>query len=324
MRTSGEGTLSERSEPSDVGDGDTVEPTLVVARGSRERRRDAWHAVKRFFADPMAFVAGLVILLLVIAAALGPWIAPYDPAATDAAASLQGPSGAHWLGTDQLGRDIFSRILAGARLTLFVSVGAVSLAVLVGCTVGLVAGFVRGWSDSVLMRLMDILLAFPGLILAIVMAALLGPGITTVIIAVGVSGTPTFARVTRAATMRAAVEEYVLAARAIGCSRTRLLLRHITPNILGPVVVLATLYLAYAVLTAAALSFLGVGVKPPAAEWGAMVNEGRDLLAVGWWVSLFPGVAIVLFVLAVNILGDRLRDVLDVASGADEVQGAEK
>ena len=324
MRTSGEGTLSERSEPSDVGDGDTMEPTLVVARGSRERRRDAWHAVKRFFADPMAFVAGLVILLLVIAAALGPWIAPYDPAATDAAASLQGPSGAHWLGTDQLGRDIFSRILAGARLTLFVSVGAVRLAVLVGCTVGLVAGFVRGWSDSVLMRLMDILLAFPGLILAIVMAALLGPGITTVIIAVGVSGTPTFARVTRAATMRAAVEEYVLAARAIGCSRTRLLLRHITPNILGPVVVLATLYLAYAVLTAAALSFLGVGVKPPAAEWGAMVNEGRDLLAVGWWVSLFPGVAIVLFVLAVNILGDRLRDVLDVASGADEVQGAEK
>ncbi|OUZ11745.1 hypothetical protein BHE97_03995 [Aeromicrobium sp. PE09-221] len=300
-----------------------MEPA-VVARGARDRCRDAWRQVKHFFADPVAFIAGLVILLLVIAAVLGPWIAPYDPAATDAAASLQGPSGAHWLGTDQLGRDIFSRILSGARLTLFVSVGAVSLAVLVGCTVGLVAGFVRGWSDAVLMRLMDILLAFPGLILAIVMAALLGPGIATVIIAVGVSGTPTFARVTRAATMRAAVEEYVLAARAVGCSRARLLLRHITPNILGPVVVLATLYLAYAVLTAAALSFLGVGVKPPAAEWGAMVNEGRDLLAVGWWVSLFPGVAIVLFVLAVNILGDRLRDVLDVASGADEVQGAEK
>ena len=324
MSTPGERTLSDRPEADAVGGGDTMEPTAVVSRRSRDRRRDAWRAVKRFFADPMAFVAGLVILLLVIAAALGPWIAPYDPAATDAAASLQGPSGAHWLGTDQLGRDIFSRILDGARLTLFVSVGAVSLAVLVGCTVGLVAGFVRGWSDAVLMRLMDILLAFPGLILAIVMAALLGPGITTVIIAVGVSGTPTFARVTRAATMRAAVEEYVLAARAVGCSRTRLLLRHITPNILGPIVVLATLYLAYAVLTAAALSFLGVGVKPPAAEWGAMVNEGRDLLAVGWWVSLFPGVAIVLFVLAVNILGDRLRDVLDVASGADEAQGAEK
>ncbi len=323
MSTSGERTLSEQSEAAAVAGGDAVEPT-VVARGARERRRDIWRQVKRFFADPMAFVAGLVILLLVVAAALGPWIAPYDPAATDAAASLQGPSGAHWLGTDQLGRDIFSRILSGARLTLFVSVGAVGLAVLVGCTVGLVAGFVRSWSDAVLMRLMDILLAFPGLILAIVMAALLGPGIATVIIAVGVSGTPTFARVTRAATMRAAVEEYVLAARAVGCSRTRLLLRHITPNILGPVVVLATLYLAYAVLTAAALSFLGVGVKPPAAEWGAMVNEGRDLLAVGWWVSLFPGVAIVLFVLAVNILGDRLRDVLDVASGADEVQGVEK
>ena len=261
--------------------------------------------------EPM-FALGLAILILLICLAVfAPSIAPYDPAATNARVGLQSPSGAHLMGTDQLGRDILSRIAYGARLSMVVAVAAVGISMVVGTLLGLVTGYLRGVVDDLVMRLLEIQLAFPGLVLALVFAAVLGPGIRSVIIAVGIAGVPTFARVTRGAVMSVAAEDYVAAARSLGCGAGRIMFRHVLPNVAGPIMILGTLYLAFAVLTAATLSFLGVGVRPPIAEWGAMVNEGRNVLVTGWWVSLFPSLMIVLFVLAVNLVGDVLRDRLD-------------
>lgn len=280
-------------------------------RAVKVRRNRTAMFVRAVLRDPVVAVSILVLFVLVFCASFAELIAPYDPSVTDATASLQAPSAAHLFGTDQLGRDILSRVIHGGRLSILVSISSVAISVTLGTTLGLLSGFFRGFADLTVMRFMDILLAFPGLILALVMAAIMGPGILSVIIAVGIGGVPTFARVTRGATMAIAAEDFVLAARAIGCSRTRILARHVLPNIVSSVLVLATLYLAFAVLTASTLSFLGVGVRPPTAEWGAMVNQGREVLATGWWVSVLPAVMIMLFVLAVNSIGDMLRDRLD-------------
>lgn len=261
--------------------------------------------------EPMFALGAAILILLVCLAVLAPSIAPYDPAATNARVGLQSPSRAHLMGTDQLGRDILSRIVYGARLSMLVAVAAVGISMVIGTLLGLVTGYLRGRVDDLVMRLLEIQLAFPGLVLALVFAAVLGPGIRSVIIAVGIAGVPTFARVTRGAVMSVAAEDYVAAARSLGCRTGRILFRHVLPNVFGPIMILGTLYLAFAVLTAATLSFLGVGVRPPIAEWGAMVNEGRNVLVTGWWVSLFPSLMIVLFVLAVNLVGDVLRDRLD-------------
>ena len=258
------------------------------------------------------FVLGSVVLLGLLAlAVIGPWIAPYDPVQTVASLGLSGPSPGHWMGTDQLGRDILSRVIFGARISMVVAVSAVGVSSAIGTVLGLVTGYLRGWTDSVLMRLMDILLAFPGLILALVAVAVLGPGVVSVIIAVGVAGAPTFARITRGSVLSVAQEDYVLAASAVGAHASRVMFRHILPNVVGPIAVLATLNLAGAVLATASLSFLGVGVQPPTAEWGEMVNEGRNVLVRGWWVSGFPSLMILLFVLAVNLAGEVLREQLD-------------
>ena len=253
--------------------------------------------------EPMFALGAAILFLLICLAAFAPWIAPYDPAATNARVGLQSPSRAHLMGTDQLAY--------GARLSMVVAVAAVGISMVVGTLIGLVTGYLRGLVDDLVMRLLEIQLAFPGLVLALVFAAVLGPGIRSVIIAVGIAGVPTFARVTRGAVMSVAAEDYVAAARSLGCRTGRIMFRHMLPNVAGPIMILGTLYLAFAVLTAATLSFLGVGVRPPIAEWGAMVNEGRNVLVTGWWVSLFPSVMIVLFVLAVNLVGDVLRDRLD-------------
>ena len=258
------------------------------------------------------FALGVAVLgVLVVLALSAPWIAPYTPSATDSDVGLSAPSLAHPMGTDQLGRDILSRIVHGARLSMIVSVAAVGISMLLGTVLGVLTGYLRGPVDALVMRAMEILLAFPGLVLALVFAAVLGPGIRSVIIAVGIAGVPTFARVTRGATMSIAAEDYVLAARSLGCRPARVMCRHVLPSIVAPVMILGTLYLAFAVLTASTLSFLGVGVRPPVAEWGAMVNEGRNVLVAGWWVSLFPSLMIMLFVLSVNLVGDVLRDRLD-------------
>jgi len=267
--------------------------------------------VSSLLREPMFALGAAILVLLVCLAVFAPSIAPYDPAATNARVGLQSPSRAHLMGTDQLGRDILSRIAHGARLSMVVAVAAVGISMVIGTLLGLVTGYRRGLVDDLVMRLLEIQLAFPGLVLALVFAAVLGPGIRSVIVAVGIAGVPTFARVTRGAVMSVAAEDYVAAARSVGCRTGRILFRHVLPNVAGPIMILGTLYLAFAVLTAATLSFLGVGVRPPLAEWGAMVNEGRNVLVTGWWVSLFPSLMIVLFVLAVNLVGDVLRDRLD-------------
>jgi peptide/nickel transport system permease protein len=286
-------------------------PDLEMAPRLPERLGRAWRTFRSMLREPTFAIGVGILALLVTMAVFAPVVAPYSPSATDPQTALSGPSGSHWMGTDQLGRDIFSRIAYGARLSMLVSISAVSISVLTGTLIGLLTGYLRGLTDGIVMRLMDVMLAFPGLILALVFAAVLGPGITSVIIAVGIAGVPTFARVTRGAVMGVAAEDYVLAARSVGCGTRRIMFRHVLPNVAGPILILGTLYLAFAVLTAAALSFLGVGVRPPTAEWGAMVNEGRNVIVAGWWVSLFPSLMVVLYVLAVNLVGDVLRDRLD-------------
>jgi peptide/nickel transport system permease protein len=261
--------------------------------------------------DPMLTFGVAILAGLVFLAVSAPWIATYPPSVTDSDVGLSPPSRAHLMGTDQLGRDIFSRLVYGARLSMVVSVAAVGISMLLGTALGVLTGYLRGPVDSLMMRATEILLAFPGLVLALVFAAVLGPGLRSVIIAVGIAGVPTFARVTRGATMSISAEDFVLAARSLGCGPGRVMCRHVLPSVVGPVMILGTLYLAFAILTASTLSFLGVGVRPPVAEWGAMVNEGRNVLVAGWWVSVFPSMMIMLFVLSVNLVGDVLRDRLD-------------
>lgn len=262
--------------------------------------------------NPSFAIGFFILLVLACLAVFAPLIAPFNPLATNANAVLSPPSAAHLMGTDEFGRDMLSRVIFGSRLSIFVAICAVLISSVIGSLLGLFSGFLRGVVDTIVMRSMDILLAFPGLILALICAAILGTGVRSVIIAVGVAGVPTFARVTRGAVLSVAAEDYILAARSLGARKRRIMFRHVFPNVAGPILILATLYLAYAILTAAALSFLGVGVQPPTAEWGAMVNDGRAVLSQAWWVSVFPGLMILLFVLGVNLIGEVLRDRFDV------------
>lgn len=255
---------------------------------------------------------GLVVFLVfALMAALSHWIVPYDPNAQNAVLGLTPPSGAHPFGTDVFGRDILSRIIDASKLTLLIAFASVAISTLAGVTLGLLTGYFQGWLDAVIMRCMDVLLSFPGLVLALVLAAIMGPGLVSVIVAVGIAGIPTFARVARSAVLTVRNNDYVEAARCIGCASGAVIRRHVLPNTLAPIIVLTTLYIAFAVLTASSLSFLGVGVRPPTAEWGSMTNEGRSILQVAWWVSTFPGMMIMLLVLSANLVGDAVRDTLD-------------
>ena len=238
-------------------------------------------------------------------------LAPYSPTATDPANQLLPPSPAHLVGTDLFGRDVWSRLLWGGRLSLAAGILAVTLAALPGSLLGLLAGYSGGWLDALLMRLVDMLLAFPSLLLALALVAWLGPGLVGAALAVGLAGIPRFARLVRAATLGIRSELYIEAARVVGCRPERILLRHVAPNVGGVVIVLGSLELGYALLNIGALSFLGLGAQPPTPEWGAMLAEGRTLLRDAPWVATAPGLAITLTVLAFNLLGDALRDALD-------------
>lgn len=261
--------------------------------------------------DPLAVGGTIVLALLVVVGVAGPWLAPAGVNDVDVDQMLRPPSGAHPFGTDELGRDVLSRVLVAARVSLQVGAVSVGIALVAGVTLGLLAGYYRGWLDSVLMRCMDVLFAFPVLLLAVAIVAVLGPGLLTAMVAIGVVYTPIFARITRAGVLSVREQVFVRAAVSIGASDLRIMRRHVLPNIAAPLIVQTSLSLAFAILSEAALSFLGLGIQPPAPAWGRMLFDGRGFVTDAWWLGVFPGVAIFLTVLAFNLVGDALRDVLD-------------
>jgi len=255
---------------------------------------------------------GLAVLLGFIGLALlAPWIAPQDPIATDWGAIRQAPSAQHWMGSDDVGRDVLSRIVWGSQASLLAGLASVSISLLLGVPIGLLAGFVGGFVDALISRITDAFLACPFLILAIALAAFLGPSLGNAMIAIGVSATPTFVRLTRAQVINIKVEDYIEAARAVGNPPLRIALRHILPNILAPLIVQATLAIAAAVIAEASLSFLGLGQQPPAPSWGSMLNTAKNYVDNAPWMAVWPGLSIFLLVLSFNLLGDGLRDALD-------------
>jgi peptide/nickel transport system permease protein len=255
---------------------------------------------------------GVAIVLGFIVLALGAaWIAPLDPIATSWGALRKAPSAAHWFGTDEIGRDVLSRVIWGTRASLLAGVVSVSISLLLGVPIGLAAGFMGGAVDTVISRITDAFLACPFLILAIALAAFLGPSLSNAMIAIGVSATPIFVRLTRAQVINVKVEDYIEAARAVGNPPWRIALRHVLPNITAPLIVQATLAIAAAVIAEASLSFLGLGQQPPAPSWGSMLNTAKNYVDNAPWMSIWPGLSIFLLVLAFNLVGDGLRDALD-------------
>ncbi|HTW72164.1 MAG TPA: ABC transporter permease [Acetobacteraceae bacterium] len=271
----------------------------------------AWLALRRFLARPVAVAGLLVIIVFIAVAVFAPLISPYDPIATSWTAIRKAPSALHWMGTDEDGRDVFSRVIFGARASLLAGVVSVLIAAGIGVPMGLLAGFAGGWTDALLSRLIDAMLACPFLILAIALAAFLGPDLTNAMIAIGVSTAPRFMRVARAATLDAASNDYVEAARAVGNPAWRVAVRHVLPNIVPPILVQGTLSIAQAIIAEASLSFLGLGQQPPDPSWGSMLNSAQRFLEQAPWLAVFPGLAIFLCVLSFNLVGDGLRDALD-------------
>jgi peptide/nickel transport system permease protein len=283
----------------------------VVPAPARESRSLWSDARSRLLRNPVAMGGGVVVILLVLVAVAAPYVAPYDPIRQDLASSLARPSMQHLAGTDVHGRDIFSRIVYGTRISLRIGFLGMLLGCVVGVILGLVAGYYGGWADTIIMRLLDVQLAFPGLLVAICIIAIIGPGLENVILAVGIFSVPLFARVTRGEVLSLKEQEFVAAARMLGAEDGRIMLNHLLPNAVAPILVLCTLRIATAILTAASLSFLGLGAQPPTPEWGAMLSDGRAYLAIAPHVATIPGLAIVITVLAFNLFGDGLRDALD-------------
>ena len=275
--------------------------------------RPAARAARQFVRNRSA-VAGAVALGLVLAVvAIGPMVAPYNPIRVRVSERLRPPGAQHWLGTDQFGRDIFSRILVGARPTVAAPMLAIGIGAAIGTTLGALAGYAGGASDTILMRATEILQAFPGILLALIVITVLGTGLVNVMIAVGVSLIPVYARLVRGVMLAVRERDYVQAARAIGCPPGAVLARHMLPNVWTQVAVLSTTALGWAIIAGATLNFLGFGIRPPTPEWGADLNTGREYLNVAWWTSTAPGAAIVLVILAIHFVGDGLTEALDPA-----------
>jgi len=269
---------------------------------------DTLHRVVR---NRAAVAGGIVVLIFVAVALFAPVLSPYDPLKGRLGERLRAPSGAHWLGTDELGRDVLSRVLHGARITVQIQLAAVGLALAIGAALGLAAGYIGRWVDQLIMRLMDILMAFPGIFLALAIIAALGTGLGNVIIAAGIFLVPQFARVVRASVLTLKDMEFVQAARALGQGDFAIVFRYLLPNSLAPIIVQTSLRMATVLLTASGLSFLGLGVQPPSPEWGAMLSNARSYMITAPHVAMIPGLAIALVVLGFNLLGDGLRDSLD-------------
>jgi peptide/nickel transport system permease protein len=261
--------------------------------------------------SPSSKIGAIILLILVFTAINAGAIAPYDPLEQGIGPLLSPPSTAHWFGTDEFGRDLFSRIVFGTRLTLKIGLIAVGISMTSGVLIGLVGGYAGGWLESLLMRAVDVLFSFTETLIALAAVAVLGPSLTNAMIAVGISSIPFYARVTYGAVLVEKNKEYFKAAQAVGARHLRLIFRHILPNILSPIIVVATVGVSVAVLSASALSFLGLGAQPPSPEWGAMLAAGRDYFRLAPWITTFPGLAIALTVLGFNLLGDGLREALD-------------
>ncbi len=280
-------------------------------RLSHRRLRYTLHVILR---DPLAFFSVLVIALLVFLALFGPWIAPYPEQGmgrTDVPNRFLPPSREHWLGTDQLGRDVLSRIIIGSRIALQAPTVVVILAVVIGAPLGALAGYFGGWVDNLIMRLTDLFLAFPSLLLAVTIVAAVGPSLTNAMVAIAISWWPWYTRLVRGITLSLRERYFVEAARSIGVSNGAIILRHILPNCITPILVQATIDFGTVILAEGSLAFLGLGTQPPAPDWGLMVSQGRSYILDQWWISTLPGLAIFVSVLAFNLLGDTLRDVLD-------------
>jgi glutathione transport system permease protein len=267
--------------------------------------------IHKFSKQRMPLLAAFFVILLFLIAIFGPYLTPYNPEATNYDALMEGPSAAHWAGTDEYGRDILSRLIDGTRLTLAVSLSSVLIAGVLGTILGLISGYYGGWLDRIIMRGSDVLFSFPDLLLAIGIVAILGPGLSNVVIAVAVFGTPSFARIIRSVTLSAKETLFVEAARSMGAKNHRIIWRHIFPETVPSIIVNLSMKIGGAILAAASLSFLGMGAKPTEPDWGAMLSMGRDYLSIAPHIVYFPGIAIFLTVLAFNLVGDGLRDALD-------------
>jgi peptide/nickel transport system permease protein len=290
---------------------DVTAASVAVPAAARHQRAE-WRKTARTLTRNRLVLCGLMMVIgLILVAAFAGVIAPYDPIANNVRAALQPPSSYYLFGTDRFGRDIFSRVVFGSRLSLFVAIVSVAVSAVIGVALGLISGYYRGWVDNVIGRVMDVFFSFPALLLAIGVAAMLGPGLNNAIIAIAVVYSPVFGRVVRGPVLVERGKEYVEAARVIGASSPRVVLRHVFPNVLSPLTVQATITLSQAILVEAYLSYLGLGTQPPFPSWGTMLQEGRTFLETAPWMSIFPGLAIMLTVLAFNLLGDGIRDVLD-------------
>jgi peptide/nickel transport system permease protein len=271
--------------------------------------RDLW---LRFRKNKLAVAGALVVAALVLVAVFAPWLAPYDPLVQDYAVTLQPPGPGHWFGTDDLGRDVLSRVMYGGRNSLAAGVISVAIALAVGLPVGLVSGYYRGlWDEVVIMRITDAMQAVPFLILALALAAVLGPGLGKAMIAIGIGFTPAFIRVVRGQVLAQREQDYVQAARAMGAGDLRIMFRHVLPNIIGPVIVQASLATASAIIAEASLSYLGLGIQPPAPAWGSTLRFAQGFLTIAPWMAYWPGIAIFFTVMSINLFGDGLRDMLD-------------
>ncbi len=282
-----------------------------MSKEKKKRKGNGADIWKRLRRNRMAMLGLVIIVVLILSAVFAPLIAPYGYDDQDVNRAFLGPSLHHLFGTDNLGRDIFSRILYGGRISLTMGLISVSLSSVVGIFLGALAGYYGGKLDDIIMRVLDVLMAMPNILLAIAIAAALGPGLVNCMVAVGISTVPRFARVVRGPILSIRNQEYIEAATAVNASDRRIIFRHVLPNVMAPIIVQATLYIANAVMAASSLSFLGMGVQPPSPEWGAMLSAGRQYIREYWHIVTFPGIAIMLTVFSLNVLGDGLRDALD-------------
>lgn len=287
--------------------------TSISFKQLRKERR--WRSIRnffeKFFENKVAVVGATIVIIYIIVALFAPLLAPYDPYEINLENKLQSPNGDHWMGTDDKGRDVMSRIIYGSRLSMGIGFAAVIFGAFFGIIMGMIAGYYGGLVDSILSRMLDVMLAFPGILLALAIISALGPSLLNVTFAVGVFSIPLFARIARGSTMEVRNLEYIDAIRSLGANDGIIIFRHIFPNILSPLIIQGTLRLATAILSAAGLSFLGLGAQPPSSEWGTMLSNGRDFLFSAPHVAIFPGLAIAFLVMGFNLFGDGLRDTLD-------------